>query len=198
MPSRSSTLSRRALRIRRARASLPVNNSTVLDGRTRLPSSRHSAGRCRRRRRSSGKGVSSSAFRASHSRSSAAMRPSKNARTSMPSPRSGVAVRPRSSRVGGGRGSPVGASLCVVELVDDDDRVRTGRDVGDSVCRQRLDGGEDVIPALGAGAADVELAEVGVVQDLAVGAHGLLEDLATVSDEEQRRRRSVPRSHRRL
>lgn len=86
----------------------------------------------------------------------------------------------------------VGASLCVVELVDDDDRVRIGWEIGDAVCRERLDGCEDVTPSLRAGAADVELTEVGVVQNLSVRAQGLFEDLSTVSDEEQCR--SVPSS----
>ena len=42
-------------------------------------------------------------------------------------------------------------------------------------------------PAFRAGAADVELTEVGVVEHLAIGPERLFEDLATVRHEEQRR-----------
>ncbi len=55
----------------------------------------------------------------------------------------------------------------------------------DAVGRQRLNAGKDVLPAFGSCTTDIELAEVGVTQDLAVGPQGLLEDLATVRHEEQ-------------
>ena len=100
---------------------------------------------------------------ASHSRSSAAVRPSKKDRTSNPSARSGVAVSPRSSlRAKVVEEASVGARLGVMELVDDHDVEGVARDVVDAVGRQRLHAGEHVLPPLGASAADVELAEVAV------------------------------------
>ncbi len=44
-----------------------------------------------------------------------------------------------------------------------------------------------MLPALGAGAADVQLSERGVGEHLAVGPQGLLQDLLAVRDEQQRR-----------
>ena len=52
---------------------------------------------------------------------------------------------------------------------------------------QRLHAGEDVLPALGSRAADVQLAEGRVGEHLAVGPQRLLEDLLAVRDEQQRR-----------
>ena len=63
----------------------------------------------------------------------------------------------------------------------------SGRMFVDAVGGQRLDAGEDVPPALGPRAADVELAEVGVAENLPVGAQRLFEDLLPMGDEEQRR-----------
>ncbi len=81
----------------------------------------------------------------------------------------------------------VGDRLGVVELVDDDDLERIGRDVGDAVGGQGLHGREHVLPALRPGAPDVELAEVRVTEHLAIGATGLLQDLLAMRHEEQAR-----------
>jgi hypothetical protein len=81
----------------------------------------------------------------------------------------------------------VGRRLGVVELVDDDDVEVVGWDPVHPVGRQRLDAGEDVLPALRPSAADVELAERAVGEHLAVGAQRLLEDLLAVRDEQQAR-----------
>ena len=89
----------------------------------------------------------------------------------------------------------VGRRLGVVELVDDHDVEGVGRDVLRRRTRQGLDAGEDVLPALRARAADVELAEVGVGEHLAVGPQRLLEDLLAVRDEEQRRPLAGLRQH---
>ena len=92
------------------------------------------AGRCRRRRRSSGTGRAGQ--RRARPRDGARRRsgPRRRSRTSSPSDRSGVAVRPSSSR---GcevvEQPPVGRGLGVVELVDDDDL----ESVGGEVARRR-------------------------------------------------------------
>ncbi len=64
----------------------------------------------------------------------------------------------------------VGRSLRVVKLVDHHEVVGVGSDTGRSIRGQRLDACEDVAPAFRAGATDIQLAEVGVVEHLAVGA----------------------------
>ncbi len=106
----------------------------------------------------------------------------------MPSPRSGVAVSPSSSRGRRcSRSRRYVARLGVVELVDDDDVEGIRRDVRHAVDGQRLHAGEDVPPALRPRAADVQLAEVRVGEHFAIGAERLLEDLPAVRDEQQRR-----------
>jgi hypothetical protein len=63
--------------------------------------------------------------------------------------------------VGGGGG--------VVELVDDDDVEVVAGEVGEAGGGEALDGGEDVLEARGAAAADLELAEGVVAQGVAEG-----------------------------
>ena len=128
-----------------------------------------------------------SCARASQSRSSAAVRPSKNDRTSMPSARSGVAVRPSSSTGRGGRGS---AGTCAPQRGGTRrSRRRRRRRTGCWRRRTRSATGHWRTRAASAraGATDVQLAEVTVTEDLPVGAHRLLEDLAPVGDKEQTR-----------
>lgn len=60
------------------------------------------------------------------------------------------------------RDAAVGRRLGVVELVDDHHVVGVRRDVGDVIRGEGLDGGEDVAPPLGAGAADIQLTEARV------------------------------------
>ena len=137
---------------------------------------------------------------ASHSRSSAAMRSSNQWRTSRPSLRSGVAVRPSSSTgcevveqpLVRGRGG-------VVELVDDRRR-RSGRvecvEVGGV---EALDRGEDVLEPRRAAAPPTHFSpNDGVAQRVAEGGEALVEDLLAVGDEEQsvarERRREAARS----
>ena len=79
----------------------------------------------------------------------------------------------------------VGAGLGVVELVDDDDVVCGGRDVADARGGQRLNACEDMLPPFRTRATDIQLREVGVVQHLAVGPQGLLQNLPAVRNEKQ-------------
>ena len=97
---------------------------------------------------------------ASHSRSSAATRPSKNSRTSTPSARSGVAVSPTSSiGLHVVEQPPVGRGLGVMELVDDHDVEVIGFDAGKPCLRERLDAGEHVAPLGGFLPIDQQLTE---------------------------------------
>ena len=75
----------------------------------------------------------------------------------------------------------------VVELVDDHDVVRIGRDVVDSVGGQRLHAGEDMTPPFRPGTADVKLAEAWIRQDFPIGSERLLQDLFPMRHEEKRR-----------
>lgn len=81
---------------------------------------------------------------------------------------------------------PVGGRGSVVELVDHHNVEGVGRHGGHVVGRQRLDRGEDVAPALGARAGEVFLAKGGIRQNLAVRTQRLLQNLTSVSDEQQR------------
>lgn len=75
----------------------------------------------------------------------------------------------------------------MVELIDDDHGVPVGRDPVHPVRGEGLNAGEHVLPPFGPGAGDVQLAEVHVVEDLAIGAQRLLQDLLAVRHEEQGR-----------
>src|SRR6478736_4511148 len=81
--------------------------------------------------------------------------------------------------------SSISAGLSVVELVDDDDLKGIRRDVLDAVRGERLHAGKDVLPPLRSGAADVQLAEGTVCQNLAVGPQRLLQDFAAMGDKQQ-------------
>ena len=123
---------------------------------------------------------------ASQSRSSTAIRWSNHSVTSWPSSRSGVAVRPSSSCGLEVVEQPVvRRRRGVVELVDDDDVERVGRDLLQPICVQRLDHREDV-PALRDPAAAVDLAERAVAKHGAIGRQRLPQDLLAVRDEQQR------------
>ena len=104
----------------------------------------------------------------------------------MPSVRSGVAVSPSNSwGVEVVDDAPICPGLCMVELVDDDDAEGICRNVRDPVRRQGLNARENVLPPLGASAADVELAEVTVAKDLPVGPQRLLKNLPPMCHEQQ-------------
>ena len=81
--------------------------------------------------------------------------------------------------------APVGPRFGVVELVDHDDRVGVRFNLVDTVRGQRLDAGEYVPPALRPRTADVELAEVSVIENFAVSAQRLFENLPAVGDKEK-------------
>ncbi len=72
-----------------------------------------------------------------------------------------------------------------MKLVDDYDVEVIRWNVLAAVGRERLDAGEDMLPPLGPGAVDILLPERAVVQCLAIGAQGLVEDLAPMGHEEQ-------------
>lgn len=96
-----------------------------------------------------------------------------------------MAVSPRSSRgleVIDQRS--VGASLGVVELIDDHNIERVSRHMGYPVRRQRLHAREHVLPTLGTSAANVQLPEVSIAQHFAVGPKRLLQNLSAMGNEE--------------
>src|SRR5699024_1841492 len=82
---------------------------------------------------------------------------------------------------------PIRSRLGVMELVDANDGKRVTRDGGDAVRGQGLHASKDVFPAFGPRAADVQLAEITVAQDFAIGPERLLQNLSSMSDKEQRR-----------
>lgn len=80
---------------------------------------------------------------------------------------------------------PVGGSLGVMELINDDDVVGVGRHGGDVTGMEGLDAGVDMPPVLRFVTADQQLAERAVAEGLAEGAAGLGEDPLAVRHEEE-------------
>ena len=73
-----------------------------------------------------------------------------------------------------------------MELVDDHDVEPVARDAIDAVGGQRLNRCEDMAPLLRSLAFVIELTEVRVTKDLAVGPERLVQDLFAVSNKQKR------------